>query len=105
MMAEKETLRVAGVADVHAKKTAAGTFQAMFSKASEQADVILLCGDLTDYGAVEEAKVLAKEITSSLRIPAIVGLKQASGTLETGEYALLDGFNGVLIIKTKRPDQ
>ena len=71
MMAEKETLRIAGVADVHAKKTAAGTFQAMFSKASEQADVILLCGDLTDYGAVEEAKVLAKEITSSLRIPAI----------------------------------
>ena len=31
MMAEKETLRVAGVADVHAKKTAAGTFQAMGS--------------------------------------------------------------------------
>jgi 3',5'-cyclic AMP phosphodiesterase CpdA len=32
---------------------------------------MLLCGDLTDYGAVDEARVLAKEITSSLRIPAI----------------------------------
>jgi Icc-related predicted phosphoesterase len=71
MTAEKETLRIAAVADLHVKKTAAGAFQAMFSKASEEADVILLCGDLTDYGAVEEAKVLAKEITSSLRIPAI----------------------------------
>lgn len=71
MTAEKDTLRIAAVADLHVKKTAAGTFQAMFSKASEEADVILLCGDLTDYGAVEEAKVLAKEITSSLRIPAI----------------------------------
>jgi Icc-related predicted phosphoesterase len=70
-MAEKETLRIAGVADLHVKKTATGTFQAMFSKVSEQADVLLLCGDLTDYGGVEEAKVLAKEITSSLRIPAI----------------------------------
>jgi Icc-related predicted phosphoesterase len=30
-----------------------------------------MCGDLTDYGAVEEAKILAKEITTSLRIPAI----------------------------------
>jgi len=71
MMVERETLRIAAVADLHVKKTAAGTFQAMFAKVSEGADVILLCGDLTDYGAPEEAKVLAKEITSSLRIPAI----------------------------------
>lgn len=70
-MADKETLRIAATADIHVKKTAQGAFQAMFSKASEQADVLLLCGDLTDYGAAEEAKVLAKEITSSLRIPAI----------------------------------
>ncbi len=70
-MAEKETLRIAATADIHVKKTAQGSFQPMFSKASEQADVLLLCGDLTDYGAIEEAKVLAKEITSSLRIPAI----------------------------------
>lgn len=70
-MAEKETLRIAATADIHVKKTAQGSFQPMFSKASEQADVLLLCGDLTDYGAIEEAKVLAKEITASLRIPAI----------------------------------
>lgn len=70
-MTERETLRIAATADIHVKKTAQGAFQAMFAKASEQADVLLLCGDLTDYGAVEEAKVLAKEITSSLRIPAI----------------------------------
>src|SRR5581483_10531705 len=42
-----------------------------FASATEAADVMLLCGDLTDYGSVEEAKVLAKEITTSLRIPAI----------------------------------
>ncbi len=69
-MAGKD-LRIAAMADLHVKKTAQGTFQPMFARASEQADVLLLCGDLTDYGAVEEAKVLAKEITSSLRIPAI----------------------------------
>jgi Icc-related predicted phosphoesterase len=33
--------------------------------------MILLCGDLTDYGTIEEAKILAREITSSLRIPAV----------------------------------
>ncbi|KAB2649234.1 MAG: phosphoenolpyruvate--protein phosphotransferase [Verrucomicrobia bacterium] len=34
----------------------------------------------------------------SFRIPAIVGLKNASEVLQNGDYALLDGFNGVLII-------
>jgi phosphotransferase system enzyme I (PtsI) len=34
----------------------------------------------------------------SLRIPAVVGLKDALGRIETGQYALLDGLNGVLII-------
>src|SRR5207247_2607551 len=68
---EKDTIRIAAVADIHTKKTSQGTFQPLFAKATEQADVLLLCGDLTDYGAIEEAKILAKEITSSLRIPAL----------------------------------
>jgi len=67
----KETLRIAAVADIHVKKTGQGSMQSLFAAASEQADVLLLCGDLTDYGLVEEAKVLAKEITTSLRIPVI----------------------------------
>ena len=36
--------------------------------------MLLLCGDLTDYGTIEEGKILAKEITSALRIPAIAVL-------------------------------
>lgn len=71
---ERQTLRIAAVADIHVKKTSAGTLQPLFSKATEEADVILLCGDLTDYGTTEEAKVLAREITTSLRIPAIAVL-------------------------------
>ncbi|HXH93938.1 MAG TPA: metallophosphoesterase, partial [Thermoanaerobaculia bacterium] len=67
----KETLRIAAVADIHVKKTGQGSMQSLFAAASEQADVLLLCGDLTDYGLVEEAKVLAREITASLRIPVI----------------------------------
>jgi Icc-related predicted phosphoesterase len=73
-MTERDTLRIAAVADIHVKKTSAGAMQPLFSKATETADVLLLCGDLTDYGTVEEAKILAKEITSSPRIPAIAVL-------------------------------
>jgi len=67
----KETLRIAAVADLHVKKTGQPSLQPLFAAASAEADVLLLCGDLTDYGLVDEAKILAKELTTSLRIPAI----------------------------------
>lgn len=73
-MSERDTLRIAAVADIHVKKTSAGAMQPLFAQATESADVLLLCGDLTDYGTIEEAKILAKEITSALRIPAIAVL-------------------------------
>lgn len=71
---ERDTLRIAAVADIHVKKSSAGAFQPLFARITESADVLLLCGDLTDYGTLEEGKILAKEITSSLRIPAIAVL-------------------------------
>ncbi len=37
-------------------------------------------------------------IARSLQIPAVVGMRDASHTLETGQYALLDGYNGLLIV-------
>jgi len=71
---DRETLRIAAVADIHVKKTSAGALQPLFAQATDSADVLLLCGDLTDYGTVDEAKVLAREITAALRIPAIAVL-------------------------------
>lgn len=52
-------------------------------------------GFATDIGSkTSHTAIMAR----SLRIPAVVGLKQASSELESGEYALLDGFNGVIIV-------
>lgn len=73
-MAPRDTLRIAAVADIHVKKTSAGAMLPLFTKVTESADVLLLCGDLTDYGTVEEAKILAKDITAALRIPALAVL-------------------------------
>ena len=67
----KEHLRIAAIADIHVKKTGQASLQPLFSAVSEAADVLLLCGDLTDYGLVEEARNLAKDITAFLRIPSI----------------------------------
>ncbi len=49
----------------------------------------------TDVGSkTSHTAIMAR----SLRIPAIVGLKDASSRLETGQYALLDGFNGIILV-------
>jgi len=70
----RESLRIAAIADIHVKKTSAGTLQPLFSKVNESADILLLCGDLTDFGTIDEGKILAKEITSALRIPSLAVL-------------------------------
>jgi len=67
----QNTLRIAAVADIHTKKNSAGSLQPLFREAAERADILILAGDLTDYGHIEEAQILAREISSSLRIPAI----------------------------------
>ncbi|HEU4521225.1 MAG TPA: metallophosphoesterase [Thermoanaerobaculia bacterium] len=88
MTTSRQTLRIAAVADIHVKKGSQGTLQPLFARATEEADVMLLCGDLTDYGTVEEAKILAKEISTALRIPAI-------GVL--GNHDLESGQEGELV--------
>jgi Icc-related predicted phosphoesterase len=67
-------VRVAAVGDIHCTKTSQGTLQPLFAKMAEAAEVMLLAGDLTDYGLPEEARVLARELTP-LRVPtaAVLG--------------------------------
>jgi Icc-related predicted phosphoesterase len=66
--------RVAATGDIHCKRTSRGELRGLFAAASEAADVLLLCGDLTDRGLPEEAEVLAGEAAFSLRIPALAVL-------------------------------
>jgi len=45
----------------------------LFAQIAKQADMLLMCGDIVDYGLPEEAVVIAKEI-SNLRIPVLAVL-------------------------------
>lgn len=67
-------LRIAAVGDVHVSKSSQGVFHGMFAQISTTADVLLLCGDFTDYGLPEEARILARELTTSVNIPVIAVL-------------------------------
>jgi Icc-related predicted phosphoesterase len=71
-MAER-TVRIAAVGDLHSTKTSQGAFQPWLARAADSADVLLLAGDLTDYGLAEEARILAKEL-STIRIPTVAVL-------------------------------
>jgi Icc-related predicted phosphoesterase len=74
MQAVKDVVRVAALGDLHHSRGApAGSLQPLFAQISESADVLVLCGDLTDYGLAEEARALVRE-TGALRIPAVTVL-------------------------------
>ncbi|MBP7146887.1 MAG: metallophosphoesterase [Acidobacteria bacterium] len=64
-------MRVAAVADIHFTRTTGRELSSIFTDASRQADVLVLCGDLTDYGLPEEAQMLAAELKTSLNIPVL----------------------------------
>jgi Icc-related predicted phosphoesterase len=66
-------VRVGAVADLHCTRTSQGQLQPLFARLAGAADVLLLGGDLTDYGLLEEAHVLARELTG-VRVPLVAVL-------------------------------
>jgi Icc-related predicted phosphoesterase len=71
---EGRPVRLAAIGDLHYTKTSQGNLQALFHQISERADILLLCGDLTDYGTAEEAQVLVRELNSAMKIPVVAVL-------------------------------
>jgi Icc-related predicted phosphoesterase len=72
-MAERP-LRIAATADLHYGKHSRGTLHDAFAEISRSADILLLCGDLTDYGLPEEAEELVADIRAAVRIPILAVL-------------------------------
>ncbi|MFI5228056.1 MAG: metallophosphoesterase [Gemmatimonadales bacterium] len=66
----ESVVRLAAISDLHYSKTSQGTLQPLFAQIAESADVLVLCGDLTDYGLVEEARVLARDL-APVKIPMV----------------------------------
>jgi Icc-related predicted phosphoesterase len=62
---------MAAVGDVHCSRTSKGHLRPLFAEAARLADVLLLCGDLTDYGLAEEARVLAGELEAAGKLPVL----------------------------------
>jgi len=70
----KDVVRIGAIGDLHySRNAAAGSLQPLFSQINESADILVLCGDLTDYGVPEEARALAREM-SVVKIPTVAVL-------------------------------
>lgn len=82
-MSPQEKIRFAAVGDLHCTKESAGDLRAFFAQAAQDADAILLCGDLTDYGLPEEAQVLVEEL-SVAKVPIVAVL--GNHDFESGQH-------------------
>jgi Icc-related predicted phosphoesterase len=67
-------MRIAATADLHFGKASTGVLQPLLSQITTEADVLVLAGDLTDYGTIEEARNLAKELAVNVKIPIVAVL-------------------------------
>lgn len=72
--AKKNKTRIAAVGDIHVRETDGGKWKEFFTQVSEKADVLLLCGDLTDTGRMTEAEILVDEMKAcSIPVVAVLG--------------------------------
>jgi Icc-related predicted phosphoesterase len=114
-MLSKDLVRIAALGDLHCGRTTPlGSLQSLFAQISDSADILALCGDLTDYGLPDEARALVKELIPAVKIPivAVLGnhdvesgqqdeivkiLKDAGVTMLDGETTEIHGigFAGV----------
>jgi Icc-related predicted phosphoesterase len=83
----QQKVRIAATADIHYGKHSRGALHESFDEISHTADVLLLCGDLTDYGLAEEAEQLVADVRAALRIPTIAVL--GNHDFESGESELV----------------
>jgi Icc-related predicted phosphoesterase len=94
-------IRIAAVGDLHYARGGQSALQPWLGRVSEAADVFVLCGDLTDYGRVEEAQELARELTLAVRIPIVAVLgnhdfesDQVSGVTDAFRQAGVNVLDG-----------
>ena len=55
-------MRLAAIGDLHVSENCAAPYRDIFAEISQVADVLALCGDLTNFGRTSEAEILAEDI-------------------------------------------
>ena len=100
MAGPADTLTLAALGDIHVKDDRSGSLRELFKEVSEAADVLALCGDLTDTGKLAEAEALAEDLRAcTIPVVAVLGnhdydcgqVDDISTVLKNAGVHLLDG--------------
>lgn len=101
------SMRLAAIGDLHVGENHPHPYRDLFSRISQEADVLALCGDLTNFGKTPEAEILAEDLQAcSIPVVGVLGnhdfecgqpaevariLHQAGLQLLDGEALEIDG--------------
>jgi Icc-related predicted phosphoesterase len=107
-------LRVACIGDLHFSEDQTQSYRELFASVSNDADVLVLCGDLTDTGQPREAELLAGELKAcAIPVVGVLGNhdyesghhEEVRDTMRAAGMHLLDGhsceINGVAFVGVK----
>jgi Icc-related predicted phosphoesterase len=64
------TVRLAALGDLHVGENVMHPYRELFTRVSQEADVLALCGDLTNFGKTPEAEILAEDL-QACTIPVV----------------------------------
>ena len=85
-MEEGSKTRIAAVGDIHVRESDKGKWVEFFKEASRSADILVICGDLTDTGDEAEAQVLSEELRScTIPVVGVLG----NHDFEKGRHKLI----------------
>jgi len=74
MPAKSDMFTFAAIGDLHIKEDRTSLFRELFAEISTKAEVLVLCGDLTDVGKPREAEVLAEDLRAcSIPVVGVLG--------------------------------
>lgn len=106
-MADGREIRIAAVGDLHYDERRGTSFRDMFADVNKQADMLVLCGDLTTHGKPEQMQAFLGELAGiEIPIVAVLGnhdheggsadecteiLKTRGVHVLDGDYVVVDG--------------
>lgn len=80
-------VRLVAMADLHFGRHRPEIYPPVLKAAAEDADIVVLCGDLTDHGRLDEAEGLARLLKESIHLPIVAVL--GNHDFESGQEAAL----------------
>jgi Icc-related predicted phosphoesterase len=90
-----ETLTVAAVGDLHVTETCHNRYRALFEEISQAADVLVLAGDLTNFGKVADYEAgEADEVVRILQSAGVIMLGEQATVIDGVGFAGAKGFIG-----------